>query len=177
MARSDTDSCRITRPGPTNLAPLDRVEAMASTAPPASSIALQAWPDRDRSGSELSTSYLGGCLIPLLDVHREQSLIEVLDALLVKGVALQWPCRVRHCRVERLRRHALGPAIVNPKRLRCGARWTPTAALAHTLELPIGRLLCVDWVSPHGPCDNSLMFIFDGGVLVGLCQVGARRRS
>src|SRR5574341_1619825 len=33
------------------------------------------------------------------------------------------------------------------------------------LELPIGRLLCVDWVSPHGPWDDSLMFVFDGGVL------------
>jgi 8-oxo-dGTP pyrophosphatase MutT (NUDIX family) len=27
------------------------------------------------------------------------------------------------------------------------------------------RLLVVDWVSPHGPWDDSLMFIFDGGVL------------
>ena len=25
--------------------------------------------------------------------------------------------------------------------------------------------MCVDWVSPHGPWDDSLMFIFDGGVL------------
>jgi 8-oxo-dGTP pyrophosphatase MutT (NUDIX family) len=28
-----------------------------------------------------------------------------------------------------------------------------------------GRLLVVDWVQPHGPWDDSLMFIFDGGVL------------
>jgi len=28
-----------------------------------------------------------------------------------------------------------------------------------------GRLLVVDWVAPHGPWDDSLMFIFDGGVL------------
>ncbi len=28
-----------------------------------------------------------------------------------------------------------------------------------------GRLLVVDWVPPHGPWDDSLMFIFDGGVL------------
>ena len=33
------------------------------------------------------------------------------------------------------------------------------------LTLTIGRLLCVDWVSPHGPWDDTLMFIFDGGVL------------
>lgn len=26
-------------------------------------------------------------------------------------------------------------------------------------------LLCVDWVSPHGPWDDSLMFIFDAGIL------------
>ncbi|MGW2153996.1 NUDIX domain-containing protein [Nonomuraea sp. NPDC001699] len=33
------------------------------------------------------------------------------------------------------------------------------------LDLEIGRLLVVDWVPPHGPWDDSLMFIFDGGVL------------
>jgi 8-oxo-dGTP diphosphatase len=33
------------------------------------------------------------------------------------------------------------------------------------LDIHPGQLLCVDWVSPHGPWDDSLMFIFDGGVL------------
>ena len=33
------------------------------------------------------------------------------------------------------------------------------------LNLHAGRLLCLDWVSPHGPWDDSLMFIFDGGTL------------
>jgi 8-oxo-dGTP diphosphatase len=33
------------------------------------------------------------------------------------------------------------------------------------LDLPVGDLLCVDWVSPHGPWDDSLMFVFDGGIL------------
>ncbi|MEV1061333.1 NUDIX hydrolase [Micromonospora chalcea] len=33
------------------------------------------------------------------------------------------------------------------------------------LELRIGPLLVVDWVAPHGPWDDSLMFIFDGGAL------------
>lgn len=33
------------------------------------------------------------------------------------------------------------------------------------LDFHIGRLLVVDWVSPHGPWDDSLMFIFDGGLL------------
>jgi len=33
------------------------------------------------------------------------------------------------------------------------------------LELTVGPVLVVDWVSPHGPWDDSLMFIFDGGVL------------
>ncbi len=33
------------------------------------------------------------------------------------------------------------------------------------LEYTGGRLLVVDWVSPHGPWDDSLMFVFDGGVL------------
>src|SRR5262245_8516100 len=33
------------------------------------------------------------------------------------------------------------------------------------LDLPAHgvTLLCVDWVSPHGPWDDSLMFIFDAG--------------
>jgi len=33
------------------------------------------------------------------------------------------------------------------------------------VDLEPGRLLCIDWVSPHGPWDDSLMFIFDGGTL------------
>ena len=33
------------------------------------------------------------------------------------------------------------------------------------IDLPISRMLCVDWVSPHGPWDDSLAFIFDGGTL------------
>ena len=33
------------------------------------------------------------------------------------------------------------------------------------LDLQPGRLLCIDWVFPHGPWDDSLMLIFDGGTL------------
>lgn len=33
------------------------------------------------------------------------------------------------------------------------------------LDLSIGRMLCVDWVPPHGPWDDLLNFIFDGGTL------------
>jgi 8-oxo-dGTP pyrophosphatase MutT (NUDIX family) len=33
------------------------------------------------------------------------------------------------------------------------------------LELPLETMLLVDWVAPHGPWDDSLMFVFDGGVL------------
>jgi 8-oxo-dGTP diphosphatase len=33
------------------------------------------------------------------------------------------------------------------------------------LELSVGTLLVVDWVAPHGPWDDSLMFIFDGGMI------------
>lgn len=33
------------------------------------------------------------------------------------------------------------------------------------IEYVGGRLLVVDWVAPHGPWDDSLMFVFDGGVL------------
>jgi 8-oxo-dGTP pyrophosphatase MutT (NUDIX family) len=32
------------------------------------------------------------------------------------------------------------------------------------LDLQVGDLLCVDWVSPHGPWDDLVNFIFDGGV-------------
>jgi 8-oxo-dGTP pyrophosphatase MutT (NUDIX family) len=48
----------------------------------------------------------------------------------------------------------------------------PPAQTAHRevkeeldVDIQPGALLCVDWVSPHGPWDDSLMFIFDGGVL------------
>lgn len=33
------------------------------------------------------------------------------------------------------------------------------------LDVTVGELLCVDWVSPHGPWDDLLAFIFDGGRL------------
>ncbi|RIQ19468.1 NUDIX domain-containing protein [Jiangella rhizosphaerae] len=33
------------------------------------------------------------------------------------------------------------------------------------IDLEIGRLLCIDWVAPHGPWDDLLAFIFDGGRL------------
>ncbi|MFC7245340.1 NUDIX domain-containing protein [Catellatospora aurea] len=33
-----------------------------------------------------------------------------------------------------------------------------------------GRLLVLDWVAPHGPWDDSLMFVFDGGVLTAAEQ-------
>ncbi|MCA1606964.1 MAG: NUDIX hydrolase [Acidobacteria bacterium] len=33
------------------------------------------------------------------------------------------------------------------------------------LNLRVDRLLCVDWVAPHGPWDDLIVFIFDGGML------------
>jgi 8-oxo-dGTP diphosphatase len=33
------------------------------------------------------------------------------------------------------------------------------------LDLAVGRLLCVDWVPPHGPWDDLIAFVVDGGVL------------
>lgn len=39
------------------------------------------------------------------------------------------------------------------------------------LELRVGRLLCVDWVSPHGPWDDSMCLVFDGGQL-SQAQIG-----
>jgi 8-oxo-dGTP diphosphatase len=47
----------------------------------------------------------------------------------------------------------------------------PAAAARREFEEELGipidieRLVCVDWVSPHGPWDDLLMFVFDGGTL------------
>jgi 8-oxo-dGTP pyrophosphatase MutT (NUDIX family) len=35
------------------------------------------------------------------------------------------------------------------------------------LRLRPGALLCVDWVAPHGPWDDLLALVFDGGELSG----------
>jgi len=45
-----------------------------------------------------------------------------------------------------------------------------TAAMREVHEelgIPIkpGRVLVLDWVGPHGPWDDQLVFIFDGGIL------------
>lgn len=37
--------------------------------------------------------------------------------------------------------------------------------LDHDIHTEDITLLCVDWVSPHGPWDDSLMFIFNAGTL------------
>jgi ADP-ribose pyrophosphatase YjhB (NUDIX family) len=44
------------------------------------------------------------------------------------------------------------------------------------LDPYLGDLLCVDWVSPHGPWDDLLAFVFDGGVL-STAQAGGLRSS
>lgn len=35
------------------------------------------------------------------------------------------------------------------------------------VTIAVGRLLLLDWLGPHGPWDDQLVFIFDGGVLTG----------
>ncbi|MBS2550876.1 NUDIX hydrolase [Catenulispora sp. NL8] len=42
------------------------------------------------------------------------------------------------------------------------------------LDIEPGALLCVDWVAPHGPWDDTLVFVFDGGVLSDEQQAGLR---
>ncbi|MDX6738693.1 NUDIX hydrolase [Actinocorallia sp. A-T 12471] len=44
---------------------------------------------------------------------------------------------------------------------------TITRELSEELGLTLtpGPLLCLDWVPPHGPWDDSLMFLFDAGTL------------
>jgi 8-oxo-dGTP diphosphatase len=41
------------------------------------------------------------------------------------------------------------------------------------LHVPSLRLLCIDWVPPHGPWDDQLSFIFDGGVVTTEIRVSA----
>jgi 8-oxo-dGTP pyrophosphatase MutT (NUDIX family) len=33
------------------------------------------------------------------------------------------------------------------------------------LSIELGPVLCVDWIEPHGPWDDTLVFVFDGGTL------------
>ncbi|NKQ51974.1 NUDIX hydrolase [Amycolatopsis sp. K13G38] len=33
------------------------------------------------------------------------------------------------------------------------------------LDLEVGQLLVLEWAPPHGPWDDTLMFVFDGGTL------------
>jgi ADP-ribose pyrophosphatase YjhB (NUDIX family) len=33
------------------------------------------------------------------------------------------------------------------------------------ISVEIGALLCVDWIAPHGPWDDTVVFVFDGGTL------------
>ncbi|WP_313949960.1 NUDIX hydrolase, partial [Frankia casuarinae] len=42
------------------------------------------------------------------------------------------------------------------------------------LDPQVGDLLCVDWVSPHGPWDDLLAFVFDGGALTQQQAQGLR---
>jgi 8-oxo-dGTP diphosphatase len=44
------------------------------------------------------------------------------------------------------------------------------------IQRPITDLLVIDWVSPHGPWDDSLMFIFNGGTLE-TAEIAALRLS
>lgn len=41
-------------------------------------------------------------------------------------------------------------------------------------EIQVGRVLCVDWVGPHGPWDDLIAFVFDGGVLDEAAAGGLR---
>jgi ADP-ribose pyrophosphatase YjhB (NUDIX family) len=45
------------------------------------------------------------------------------------------------------------------------------------LDLQVGALLCVDWVAPHGPWDDLLAFVFDGGELTDEQVDGLRLRD
>ena len=42
------------------------------------------------------------------------------------------------------------------------------------ITVDVGALLCVDWVAPHGPWDDTVVFVFDGGRL-SPAEIGALR--
>lgn len=44
-------------------------------------------------------------------------------------------------------------------------------------DVHVGALLCVDWVSPHGPWDDLLAFMFDGGELSDEQVAGLKLRD
>jgi ADP-ribose pyrophosphatase YjhB (NUDIX family) len=44
-------------------------------------------------------------------------------------------------------------------------------------QVSVRRLLVVDWVAPHGPWDDQLAFIFDGGTLDESAAAGLRPRD
>ena len=45
------------------------------------------------------------------------------------------------------------------------------------VDRPVGRLLVVDWVAPHGPWDDLLAFVFAGGLLDASDLAGIRLRD
>jgi 8-oxo-dGTP diphosphatase len=45
------------------------------------------------------------------------------------------------------------------------------------LDIRPGAMLCVDWVAPHGPWDDLLAFVFDGGVLTDEQIAGLQLRD
>jgi 8-oxo-dGTP diphosphatase len=45
------------------------------------------------------------------------------------------------------------------------------------LRVRVGALLCVDWVAPHGPWDDLIAFVFDGGVLDEVAAADLRVRD
>ncbi|HZV50601.1 MAG TPA: NUDIX hydrolase [Candidatus Dormibacteraeota bacterium] len=51
--------------------------------------------------------------------------------------------------------------------------------LAEELDLHVlsFRLLCIDWVPPHGPWDDQLALIFDGGVVTTEIRISASDRE
>jgi ADP-ribose pyrophosphatase YjhB (NUDIX family) len=102
---------------------------------------------------------------------------ESWNSYLAEGNAKQARKRVS---VDALLRDDQGRVLlVDPKYKPCWdipggmaeANEPPTEAVSRELreelgiDIRVGRLLCVDWVPPHGPWDDLLNFIFDGGVL------------
>lgn len=91
---------------------------------------------------------------------------EAWNAYLAEGNAKQARKRVS---ADVILRNADGNLLlVDPVQARLGSARRHGRSQLHEelgLDLQAGNLLCVEWVSAHGPWDDLLNFIFDGGIL------------
>jgi hypothetical protein len=87
--------------------------------------------------------------LPLCGPRGRTGWLAARDGRHLAPTSPDWDLARRHCRGQRASRRRSAPGLRE----------------ALGLDLQVGALLCVDWVSLHGPRDDLLNFIFDGGTL------------